>query len=708
MANVIEIALQIAEIAIKIKNLIQNVRANKKRCQRLADRVAVLVPLVKELSANEINAKRYLLALQNLHTCVERCLTFIQTFTENNWFLRIYDDACHRDRFDELNQSLTLCAESLNLSLVIEQYFKSEQDEEDRRGDLEFLQINFDTILRLQSEYAQQQKAQLTNIERMIQSMMDNNKQNLEALTNDVKLKELRDRDLMFVDVKYNQVNLIQLIAGGSSGNVFLGRFNRSKVVVKELKIASMRGQEREEFVSAVAILSHIRHENIVQFIGACIEEPNRYLILSEFMPIGSLATILKTKTTTFTWTDRWSIAKQIANGILYLHTFPIPPIVHKDIKSSNILLDRRGGEKLYLAKINDFGLDQIHANVGTFQWSAPETLINLSARTYTSKSDVFSLGVVLWELATGSFPYANYLTDKMIEEIRNGHRLPVSYENIPFIYGDLLYQTWNDDPDERLSCEQVYARLVIGGKRRDRFESLWPDTEDKLGVHLDEANLLDHFLFFRHQFDCVATERNLNQLNIVAGRIPTVLNVEKLKKTLIHLNTTQHLIGLGSSVLERTDVKNVVLLQTICNVLCQLVQNAELNDLILEQNAVGFLLNVIRKYAAKDNELVMKAAETLNRLKGQIVSENSDLVLSNLLDKNESEAVLVIHRVVEQVQQNGKADKRVVTIIEDLLEKNEHQEKIAGKKNFFARLFKGKRKILMKEPHRKCREEKK
>ena len=707
------IVVQIAGIAIKIKHLVQNARANKKRCQRLSDRVAVLVPLVEQLSTDADNAKRYLLALQSLRTCVERCLTFIQTFIDSNWFLRIYDQACHRNSFDELNQSLTTCAEGLNLTLVVQQYFRSEQDEEDRREDRAFLQTNFDTILRLQSEYAQQQREQLTNIERMIQSLIDNNRQNLEALTDDAKRKELRDREMMFVDVKYNQVHLVELIAGGSSGNVYVGRFNRSKVVVKELKVSSMRGSERNEFVTAASILSHIRHENIVQFIGACIEEPNRYLVLSEYMPLGSLAMVLQATTTVFTWEDRWSIAKQIANGLLYLHTFPIPPIVHKDIKSSNILLDRRAGHKSYRAKVNDFGLDQIHTNVGTLPWSAPETLINLGARTYTPKSDVYSLGVVLWELATGGSPYRNYPTDKMIEEIRHGHRLPVTYDSVPFIYGDLLYQTWNDDVDERLSCEQVYARLVIGSKRRDRIESLWPDTEEKSGVHLDPANLLDHLLFFRHQYDRSPAERNVEQLNAVAEKIAPVWNVERLKKTLIHLNTTQHLIGIGGSVLERTEWKDgddlrksATFLRTVCHILFQLVQHSELNELILEQNGVVFLLNVIRKYAAKDNELVTKAAETLDRLKCEIVADNQESI-STARDKNDSDAVLVIHRVVEQVQQNGKADKRVVTMIEDLLESSDHPERSGAKKHFFGRFFKAKRKSAS-APIRKSPEEKK
>ncbi|CAF1423905.1 unnamed protein product, partial [Rotaria sordida] len=299
----------------------------------------------------------------------------IMKFTESNWFVRVYDQACHRDTFDELNQTLYSCATDLNLALTVQNHFKGKQDEIDRHADREFLSKNFDKIIRLQSEYSQQHKVQLGNIERMFQSLVDNNKQNLEALMDDYKRQQMREEEKLFIHVQYSQVIFQQLIVSASSGNVYKGRWSNSKVVVKELKISAMKGQEREEFVKAVAILTRIRHENIVQHLGACIEEPDRYLVLSELMPLGSLNAILRNKELEFTWTDRWSIAKQITNAILYLHTYCSPPIIHKDIKSSNILLDYYGGDRRkYRAKVNDFGLDQIHGNVGTLAWSAPET----------------------------------------------------------------------------------------------------------------------------------------------------------------------------------------------------------------------------------------------------------------------------------------------------------------------------------------------
>ncbi|CAF4913202.1 unnamed protein product, partial [Rotaria socialis] len=80
------------------------------------------------------------------------------------------------------------------------------------------------------------------------------------------------------------------------------------------------------------------------------------------------------------------------------------------------ILLDYYGGDRRkYRAKVNDFGLDQIHGSVGTLAWSAPETLRTMNRRVFNAASDVYSLGVVMWELATGEVPYANQSSEDII-----------------------------------------------------------------------------------------------------------------------------------------------------------------------------------------------------------------------------------------------------------------------------------------------------
>ncbi|CAF1000220.1 unnamed protein product [Rotaria sordida] len=676
-----EIALKIADVAWKIKILVDKVRANKKRCHRLNDRILVLVPLVQQLYEKKTLTKKYTTALERLLVCIEQCYTFIKRFTESNWFIRVYDQACHRDAFDELNQTLYICATDLNLALAVQHHFKDEQDDIDRRDDQEFLSKNFDKIIRLQSEHSQQHSTQLGNIERMFQSLIDNNKQNLDALMDDYKRQKMREEEKLFIHVQYSQVIFEQLIASASSGNVYKGRWSNSKVVVKELAISAMKGHEREEFVKTVEILTRIRHENIVQHLGACIEEPNRYLVLSELMPLGSLNDILRDKKLEFTWIDRWSIAKQITNAILYLHTFCSPSIIHKDIKSSNILLDYYGGNRRkYRAKINDFGLDQIHGAIGTLAWSAPETLRTMNRREFNAASDVYSLGVVMWELATGQVPYENQSSEDIIRHICNGEQLPVSYEHIPRMYANILYQTWNEDVDERLSCGQVFARLVIGSKRVDFNEDFWPDTMKSSPIRLNPPNVLDHLLVLKYQLNQPTEHRNIQAITEAVNEL---YNLKKANPKPIPSIFFKHLIDIGESFFEGKVDANSYIGMT-CQLIALLAERSSMTEIIIEQGGIVFLLHVIQHFADTDQTIVKQAGDALNKLNGEIQSDTSkskQVSNQNNIDTkigyksssvptniDESDPTIVLQQITKQVQLEGCADEYVLIMIEELL----------------------------------------
>ncbi|CAF3425549.1 unnamed protein product [Rotaria socialis] len=692
-----DIALKIAEVAWQIKLLVDKVRANNKRCQRLNDRISVLVPLIQQLHGKKTLTTKFAAALERLLDCVERCYAFINKFTESNWFVRVYDQACHRNTFDELNETLYSCAGDLNLALSVQNHFKGTQDDRDRRDDRDFLSKNFDEIIRLQSKYSQQHQKQLVNIERMCQSLIDNNKQNLEAMMDDYKRQAMYEEEKLFVHVQYSQVILEQLIATASSGNVYKGRWSNSKVVVKELKISAMKGQERQEFVKAVTMLTRIRHENIVQHLGACIEEPDRYLVISELLPLGSLNGILRNKVLEFTWPDRWSIAKQITSAILYLHTYCSPPLIHKDIKSSNILLDYYGGDRRkYRAKVNDFGLDQIHGSVGTLAWSAPETLRTMNRRVFNAASDVYSLGVVMWELATGEVPYANQSSEDIIRCICSGQQLSISYEHISRIYANILYQTWNEDTDERLSCEQVYVRLVIGAKRVDSQEDLWPDTIKASSIRLDPPNVLDHLLTLKYQSAQPIEQRNIEAVNKAAHEL---LQLKNRNPKPIPAMSVEHLINIGESFLETKTGDNSYI-SAACQLIGLFTQNSSMNSIIVEQGGVSFLLQVIQTFADKDRTIVKQAGEALGRLNTDVPDDSltnnqtpgrpetdkklkkksSSAVTSNY----DNDPTLALRQVTNRVQSEGYADQKVRTMIDELPENtpDETDEKVSHKKN--------------------------
>ncbi|KAL4383546.1 hypothetical protein GQ457_15G005590 [Hibiscus cannabinus] len=195
------------------------------------------------------------------------------------------------------------------------------------------------------------------------------------------------------------------LLGEGGFGAVYKGCLpDGREVAVKQLKIGG--GQGEREFKAEIASISRIHHRHLVSLVGYCISE-NQRLLVYDYVPNNNLYFHLHGECMpVLDWAKRVKIAAGAARGIAYLHEDCNPRIVHRDIKSSNILLDNN-----FEARVSDFGLAKLalDANthvttrvMGTFGYMAPEYA---SSGKLTEKSDVFSFGVVLLELITGRKP---------------------------------------------------------------------------------------------------------------------------------------------------------------------------------------------------------------------------------------------------------------------------------------------------------------
>ncbi|RCV21550.1 hypothetical protein SETIT_4G148200v2 [Setaria italica] len=195
------------------------------------------------------------------------------------------------------------------------------------------------------------------------------------------------------------------VIGEGGFGCVYKGWLGDGKcVAVKQLKAGS--GQGEREFQAEVEIISRVHHRHLVSLVGYCIAAHHRMLIY-EFVPNGTLEQHLHGRgMRVMDWPTRLKIAIGAAKGLAYLHEDCHPRIIHRDIKSANILLDYS-----FEAQVADFGLAKLsndtHTHVstrimGTFGYLAPEYA---SSGKLTDRSDVFSFGVVLLELITGRKP---------------------------------------------------------------------------------------------------------------------------------------------------------------------------------------------------------------------------------------------------------------------------------------------------------------
>ncbi|KAG5548827.1 hypothetical protein RHGRI_014247 [Rhododendron griersonianum] len=198
------------------------------------------------------------------------------------------------------------------------------------------------------------------------------------------------------------------VIGAGGYGKVYKGTIASGQVVaIKRAQQGSLQGAL--EFKTEIELLSRINHKNVVELVGFCYEQGEQMLVY-EYVPNGTLNENLAGKEREkMDWMRRLSMALDSARGLAYLHELANPPIIHRDIKSNNILLDDQ-----LTAKVADFGLSKLRGDIekgyvttqvkGTLGYMDPEYYMT---QQLTEKSDVYSFGVVLLELVTGRAPIA-------------------------------------------------------------------------------------------------------------------------------------------------------------------------------------------------------------------------------------------------------------------------------------------------------------
>ncbi|CAN6467949.1 unnamed protein product [Victoria cruziana] len=214
------------------------------------------------------------------------------------------------------------------------------------------------------------------------------------------------ETDCLDYEILWEDLIIGEQIGQGSCGSVYHALWYGSDVAVKVFAKQEYSEEVIESFRQEVSLMKRLRHPNVLLFMGA-VTSPERLCIVTEFLPRGSLFRLLQRSTAKLDWRRRIHMAMDIARGMNYLHHCN-PPIIHRDLKSSNLLVDRN-----WTVKVGDFGLSRLkretylttRSGKGTPQWMAPEVLRNEPS---DEKADVYSYGVILWELVTEKIPWDN------------------------------------------------------------------------------------------------------------------------------------------------------------------------------------------------------------------------------------------------------------------------------------------------------------
>ncbi|XP_057780278.1 serine/threonine-protein kinase EDR1-like isoform X1 [Salvia miltiorrhiza] len=272
-------------------------------------------------------------------------------------------------------------------------------------------------------------------------------------------------------EIVWEDLVLGERIGLGSYGEVYHADWNGTEVAVKKFLDQDFSGAALDEFKREVRIMRRLRHPNIVLFMGAVTRPPN-LSIITEFLPrgpqsflchclfsSGSLYRIIHRPHCQIDEKMRIKMALDVAKGMNCLHT-SMPTIVHRDLKSPNLLVDNN-----WNVKVGDFGLSRLKHNTflsskstaGTPEWMAPEVLRNEPSN---EKCDVYSFGIILWELATLKLPWSGMNPMQVVGAVGfQNRRLDIPKDVDPRV-GRIIWECWQTDPNLRPSFDQLCVAL--------------------------------------------------------------------------------------------------------------------------------------------------------------------------------------------------------------------------------------------------------
>ncbi|XP_004584490.2 mitogen-activated protein kinase kinase kinase 9 [Ochotona princeps] len=303
---------------------------------------------------------------------------------------------------------------------------------------------------------------------------------------------------IQLLEIDFAELTLEEIIGIGGFGKVYRAFWIGDEVAVKAARHDPDEdiSQTIENVRQEAKLFAMLKHPNIIALRGVCLKEPNLCLVM-EFARGGPLNRVLSGKRIPPDILVNWAV--QIARGMNYLHDEAIVPIIHRDLKSSNILILQKvenGDLSNKILKITDFGLArEWHRTTkmsaaGTYAWMAPEVI---RASMFSKGSDVWSYGVLLWELLTGEVPFRGIDGLAVAYGVAmNKLALPIP-STCPEPFARLMEDCWNPDPHSRPSFTSILDQLTTIEESgffempKDSFHCLQDDWKHEIQEMFDQ-----------------------------------------------------------------------------------------------------------------------------------------------------------------------------------------------------------------------------
>jgi serine/threonine protein kinase len=292
------------------------------------------------------------------------------------------------------------------------------------------------------------------------------------ALESNAKvMKQLREKaaeEQTNLQIEFSALKLGRLLNFGAFGEVYLGRYLGTPVAIKKYGggLASDESPERD-LMREFRVLRRFHHPNVILFCGYCIPNPREAYAVLEYMARGSLRDVLESSEGhDIGMKVRYQMCLDITRGLQYVHS---QGFAHLDVKSENMLVSDAG--TICLADFDaasplESGTTALPSRLGSILWMSPEMALE---RRFSNRSDVYSFGIVMWEIMTGHMPFANemkkgenpvFWQDALSIEVWTSGRRPKIPPMTPLPYGMLMSRCWRARPTDRPSIADVVQEL--------------------------------------------------------------------------------------------------------------------------------------------------------------------------------------------------------------------------------------------------------
>ncbi|XP_059190889.1 mixed lineage kinase domain-like protein [Centropristis striata] len=459
----------IMSLASEIYDLVERVKANKKRCHRLGTRVKGLERVVKSIRERKEIPKNVKVGLKDLRTTLKSARSIVTKYTTSSWIKLVLKSGSYAEEFDYVNTGLNDAFQVLSGNLQVQLWeevshlFKEsdreKEDEVDGREDDNELQ----TLLMA---FQKEQQEKLDAMHKDVQSMTENILQVLFILKKpsitDEAIRMIKEDELDYDEPKEPFMNT-------AISEVYKGMYRGFPVAIKRyIDAATSPSEVRRIFHQEVEHMKQFESPNILRMFGMCVKDekgPNpEFLIIMEYCEHGSLRQFLDSDHTV-SWHMKARMCRDAARGLYRLHQSEAKTKVHGSISSSKFLVAEG-----YTVKLGGFELTQTETSIRkktrdqsteSVCYDSPQLLHSLENKK-DKKSEIYSFGIVMWEIATRQKPFKDLSDKEILQKVLNEKFMEELPDDCPEGLKSLIDSCRNFDEFKRPSVRGLVDKLQI------------------------------------------------------------------------------------------------------------------------------------------------------------------------------------------------------------------------------------------------------